>query len=87
MRQEIDQSSGIVDTCLPRVILTSKYACPVLTLGTLWHFFNYYYYIFGVSMMLGGMFLMIFGGRFYKLTMFLAGQTSVAAFITIVMFS
>jgi hypothetical protein len=53
--------------------LTSSDACPVLTLGTLWHFFNKYYYIFGVSMILGGIFLMIFGGRLYKVTMFLAG--------------
>jgi hypothetical protein len=59
--------------CSPRVIMTTKEACPVLSLGTLWHFFNMYYHIFGVTMILGGIFLMIFGGRFYKVTMFLAG--------------
>ena len=58
-----------------------------MSLGTLWHFFNLYYHIFGVIMILGGIFLMVFGGRFYKVTMFVAGQIAIAAFIMILMFS
>lgn len=69
------------------MILTSKDGCPVFTLGSLWHFFNRYFYIFGLVMMLTGLFLMIFGGRLYKVTMFLAGQISVAAFIMIMLFT
>jgi hypothetical protein len=45
--------------------MTSKEACPVLSLGTLWHFFNMYYHIFGIFMILGGLFLMVFGGRYF----------------------
>jgi hypothetical protein len=67
--------------------MTSKNVCPILSLGTLWHFFNAYYYIFGVFMILGGLWLMIFGGRFFKVTMFVAGQVSVAAMILIILFS
>jgi hypothetical protein len=67
--------------------MTSKNVCPILSLGTLWHFFNSYYYIFGTFMILGGLWLMIFGGRFFKITMFVAGQVSVAAFILIIMFT
>jgi hypothetical protein len=53
--------------------MTSKDACPKLSLGTLWQFFNKYYYIFGLFMMLLGMFLMVFGGKYFKVTMFVAG--------------
>jgi hypothetical protein len=67
--------------------MTSSDACPVLALGTLWHFFNEYYYIFGVSMILIGLFLMIFGGRLFKITLFLSGTASVAAAIMMVMFA
>lgn len=80
-------TSSVKDPCSPRVILTSAESCPKLTLGTLWTFFNKYYYIFGVTMILGGIFLMVFGGRLYQVTMFLAGQISVAAFIMIIMFA
>jgi len=73
--------------CSPRVIMTSQAACPVLTLGTLWQFFNQYYYIFGLAMMLTGGFLLTFGGRMYKVTMFIAGEVSIASFIMIVMFA
>jgi|LauGreDrversion4_2_1035121.scaffolds.fasta_scaffold328228_1 hypothetical protein len=67
--------------------MTSKNVCPILSLGTLWHFFNAYYYIFGVFMILGGLWLMVFGGRFFKVTMFVAGQVSVAAMILIILFT
>jgi hypothetical protein len=79
--------SSLKTPCTPRVILTSREACPILSLGTLWHFFNLYYHIFGVTMILGGIYLMILGGRHYKVTMFLAGQIAIAAFIMIMMFS
>jgi len=67
--------------------MTTKEACPVLTLGSLWHFFNIYFTVFGLLMIFGGLFLMIFGGKHYKVTMFLAGQLAVASFIMILMFS
>jgi hypothetical protein len=38
-------------------------------------------------MILGGLFLMVFGGRMFKVTMFLAGQLSVTAFFMIIMFA
>lgn len=59
---EID-SSSIATPCSPRVILSSKYACPVLALHNLWRFFQKYYYIAGMVMMAIGGFLMVLGGR------------------------
>ena len=38
-------------------------------------------------MIFTGTFLMILGGRMFKVTLFLAGEVSVASFIMIVMFS
>ena len=38
-------------------------------------------------MMLTGLFLLVFGGRMFKITMFLAGEVSVASFIMIIMFA
>lgn len=58
-----------------------------MVLGTLWTFFTTYYFIFGAIMIVIGLFLVIVGGRYYKATMFLAGQFSVAAFIMIIMFT
>jgi hypothetical protein len=36
---ELDTTS-IKNPCSPKVIMSTSYACPVLSLGTLWHFFN-----------------------------------------------
>ena len=66
-------TASLVDPCRPRVILSSKEACPKLSLGTLWSFFNKNYHFFGLFMMVLGIFLMIVGGRYYKFTMFMAG--------------
>ena len=33
-------TTSLANPCSPRVILSSKEACPKLTLGTLWTFFN-----------------------------------------------
>jgi len=66
--------------------MTSQFACPKLTLGSLWQFFNQNYYLFGLGMMCLGVYLMIAGGRHFKVTMFLAGQATVAGFILILMF-
>ncbi|CDW71763.1 UNKNOWN [Stylonychia lemnae] len=79
-------TSSLSSPCTPRVIMTSKEACPKLSLGSLWHFFNENYYIFGLGMMCLGVFLMISGGRFFKFTLFLTGQATVAGFILILMF-
>lgn len=83
---ELDRSSIETNDCSPRIILKTKEACPALSLGTLWHFFNEYYYIFGIMMVFFGLFLIILGGRFHKQTTFLFGQLSVAAFVMIIMF-
>src|SRR5438105_10441800 len=67
--------------------MTSKEACPVLSLHTLWRFFERYYILIGFFMILLGLFLMILGGKYFKVTMFLAGQWSVCALIMIIMFA
>lgn len=61
-------------------------ACPDFSLGTLWYFFNAYYYIFGVLMILLGIFLLTFGGRFFKTTLFITGTITVAAAVLISIF-
>lgn len=84
---QLDLDSIATSECSPRVIMSSQSACPVLALGTLWQFFNQYYYIFGLAMMATGGFLLVLGGRMFKVTMFIAGEVSVASFIMIVMFA
>jgi hypothetical protein len=37
--------------------------------------------------MLGGLWLLIYGGKYFHVTMFLAGQVSIAAFIMIILFA
>ena len=69
---EVDTSS-IVYPCSPKIIMQAKDACPIAELHTLWKFFNQFYYIFGLIMMFCGLWLVILGGRYYKVTMFMAG--------------
>jgi hypothetical protein len=66
-------TSSLSDPCTPTVIMQSKEACPKLTLGSLWTFFNTYYYFFGLGMMTLGVFLMIVGGRYFRFVMFISG--------------
>jgi hypothetical protein len=66
-------TSSLSNPCSPTVILSSIEACPKMTLGTLWTFFNVYYSAFGLLMMILGVYLMIFGGKHYRVTMFIAG--------------
>ena len=75
------------DPCSPRVIVSSAAACPVLSLHTLWRFFESYYFVFGMIMMVAGVWLMIYGGRVFKATFFLAGMTATAAFLLVIMFA
>jgi hypothetical protein len=83
---ELDTAS-IQTPCSPKVIISSKEACAKVALGTLWTFFKTYYYIFGIFMIFIGIFLIVAGGRYYKVTMWFAGTFSVAAFILIIMFT
>jgi hypothetical protein len=55
------------------VIFTTKEACPVISLSTLWYFLNDYSYIIGLIILFVGIWLMIEGGRKYRITMFFAG--------------
>mmetsp|Transcript_12762 Transcript_12762/g.12653 ORF Transcript_12762/g.12653 Transcript_12762/m.12653 type:complete len:85 (+) Transcript_12762:396-650(+) len=66
-------TSSITHPCTPKVIMTSKEACPAITLHALWTFFTKYYYIFGLAMVFGGVWLMLFGGKQFRVTMFFAG--------------
>jgi len=52
----------------------------------LWHFFDYNRIPIAAIMIVLGCFLTFTGGRFHKLTMFLAGQLTVTALILIIMF-
>ena len=85
-KYEID-SSSIPYPCSPRIILSSKFACPVLSLHNLWRFFEKYYYMAALFMMGIGAFLLAFGGRQYKVTFFLTGTFSLAALILITLFA
>ncbi len=82
----LDQSS-ITDPCTKRVILTSKEACPKMTLGTLWHFFSYYYGGFAIVLIVLGLYFLTLGGRYYKATMLLFGEMTFTAASMILMFA
>lgn len=79
-------AGSVQNPCSPRVILASKDSCPILSLHTLWHFINSYYIVIGLLMISLGLFLMVLGGKYYRVTMFLAGQMSVCAFLMIILF-
>lgn len=80
-------ANSVQTPCSPRVILTTKEACPVMSLFTLWYFLNSYSFVTGLIMIFAGIWFMIEGGRKYKLTMFLAGQFSLAIFLMLVLFT
>ncbi len=80
---EIDTST-IGYPCTPTIIMQTPASCPSYTFGTLYVFFSTYYYLFGVALILLGLFLITFGGRFYKITMFMAATFAVSAFILII---
>jgi len=66
--------------------MNSAVACPVLALNALWFFIAKYFIIFGLlSLGLGG-YLISVGGRYYRVTMFIAGLVIVCSSILIVLF-
>ena len=69
------------------MIITSKEACPKITLGTLWHFFQAYYLGFGVIMIILGIYFLAFGGRYHQATMLMFGQFSFSAAAMILLFA
>jgi hypothetical protein len=66
--------------------MNTNSACPVLALNALWYFFEHYWIFFGLASMAIGGFLITAGGRFFKVTMFLAGEFIVVAPGLILMF-
>ena len=75
------------EKCTKRVIITSKDACPKVSLGRIWIFFNDYQIIFGILLVAIGGYLLIYGGKYHEHTMFLFGEIVVATFFLLVLFA
>lgn len=67
--------------------MSTSEACPVVSLNALWYFIAEYYYIFGLLGILFGLWLMILGGRMYKITLFFFGEFAISTFIMVVMYA
>ena len=59
----------------------------MLGLHTLWMFFGEFYFVFGILMIFAGLWLMIFGGKMYKVTMFMAGQLAITILLPVILFA
>jgi Domain of unknown function (DUF4203) len=69
------------------VIFRTVEACPKFSLGTLWRFFNDFYFIFGLFMIALGGYLISVGNKYQDITLFLVGQASVSTLFMIVVFA
>jgi len=65
------KGSSLEDKCMPTVELVSEFACPTFSLHALWRFFEKYSEPIACVLIVLGLFLMLFGGRYYRATMFL----------------
>ena len=81
---ELSSSETLEDTCSPVIVMYTTEGCPVFSIHALYSFCSKYRDWIGVIFMGIGGFLLGAGGRFYKASMFLAGEASV---ILIVMLS
>ena len=61
-------------------------ACPRLSLGTLWNFFNDFYIFFGLSMIALGSYLVSFGSKYEDHTLFMLGTSTIATLFMIVIY-
>jgi len=77
---------SLADKCRPKIVMNSKAGCPVFSLHSLWQFFIYYSFVIGIFMILLGIFLLVFGGRYFKVTMFLGGLLITTATIMLTLF-
>jgi len=76
------------EECEPKVIVMhTAEACPVLSLGTLWNFFNDFNIFFGVLMIALGAYLVSFGAKYEPYTLFILGTSTVATILMIVIYA
>jgi hypothetical protein len=57
--------------------------CAKLTISAIWKFFDDYFYIFGIVMIILGGFLTFFGIKLFKPTLFIFGFLSMTLFIMV----
>jgi len=78
---DASEQAPVFDTtstpCNPTVILKSPEACPSFSLRPLWEFSQNYGEVFAIFFLTLGGFLMIYGGKKYEFTMFVAATFAV----------
>jgi hypothetical protein len=67
--------------------MSTAEACPTYTFGALWYFCEDYYSLIGLICLLGGLWLLMVGGRYYRITMFFCTVFFVGIAIVVVLFS
>mmetsp|Transcript_34603 Transcript_34603/g.25769 ORF Transcript_34603/g.25769 Transcript_34603/m.25769 type:complete len:275 (+) Transcript_34603:371-1195(+) len=77
-RYSVDTAT-LSDPCYTRVIMNTKEACPVLSYPSLQTFFDDVSVLMGILLIALGAYLLVLGGKLFRLTLFLT-----ATFITII---
>lgn len=74
-------------TCMFETTMTSKLACPVYSLNSLWEWMNEYYWLWGAILIFIGFFLGLFGQKLFSVTLFLIGTIVTVAFVWLLFYS
>ncbi len=75
-----------INTCTQSLEFESKDACPIIDFYLLWNFFNDNYVIFGIAMIVIGLFELLLGAKMITITIFLVTTLASIAVIFIFLF-
>lgn len=67
--------------------MSTDAACPIVSLNALYYFFQDGYIFFGLIAMAGGGWMIVEGGKHYRVTMFVSAMISVAFLLLFIMFA
>jgi hypothetical protein len=74
-------------TCEFETTMTSKLACPVYSLNSLWEWLDEYYWLWGAVLICAGFFLGLFGQKLFSVTLFLIGTLVTVALVWLLFYS
>jgi len=73
--------------CAFETTMTSKNACPVYSLNALWAWLQDYYWLWGVVMIISGIFLAFLGQKLFSVTLFFIGMVVTIALVWVIFYS
>ena len=75
------------DPCAITVEWKHPSGCPIIRVNALWNFFDKYRVYLAPSLILGGLFFLVFGGYFIKTSLFIITFSTVLFFITAILYA